>query len=92
MIDMQLIGQIQQMMQRGAKWTEILSSLKSKGMSSQLIEDALCEAFPEIKKAKQAVQNSGMSTRQYLSQLAKQNNISQNQIDEMFGDFKKMLG
>ncbi len=83
-INPQAIMQLQQMVQRGMAWKDILLNFKKQGMSPQLIEDMLCEAFPQIKKAKQAIKNSGLSTQDYLAQLAKQNNIPMEQITGMF--------
>lgn len=92
MIDPQMIMQLQQMAQKGASFKNIIYMLKTKGFTPDTAEILLCEAFPEIKRAKQAITNSGMSTDQYLAQLAKQNNIPTNQLNGMMNDFNKLLG
>ncbi len=92
MINPQMIMQLQQMAQQGAQIKDILCMLKSKNLSADNIENLLCEAFPQIKQAKQAITNSGLSTQQYLNQLAKQNNIPTDQLNGMINNFKKMLG
>lgn len=92
MINPQMIMQLQQMAQQGAQIKDILFMLKSKNLSADNIENLLCEAFPQIKQAKQAITNSGLSTQQYLNQLAKQNNIPTDQLNGMINNFKKMLG
>lgn len=87
MINPQMIMQLQQMVQRGMAWKDILLNFQKQGMTPQLIEDMLCEAFPQVKQAKQAIKNSGLSTQDYLNRLAKQNNISMEQLNGMFGNF-----
>lgn len=92
MIDMQMLAQIKQLAQKGTQMKDILYMLKTKGVNPQTAEDLLCEAFPELKRAKQAIQSSGMNTNDYLKQLMKQNNIPQNQFDGMMNDLKNLLG
>ncbi len=92
MIDPQMIMQLKEMVHKGAQAKDIIFTLKSKGLTPESAEEVLCEVFPEIKRAKQAIANSGMSTKQYLSQLTKQNNIPTDQLSGMMNDFKKILG
>ncbi len=91
MINPQMIAEVQQMVQKGAAWKDILLNFKKQGMSPQLVEDILCEAFPQVKQAKQAIANSGLSTRDYLSQLSKQNGIPTQNIDKFYADFNGLL-
>lgn len=88
MINPQMIAQVQQMFQKGMTAKDIIIKLKNQGITPQVAEDVLCAAFPQVKQAKQAIANSGMSTKDYLAQLAKQNNIPMEQLKGMFGDFK----
>lgn len=92
MIDVQFIMQLQQMMQSGAQLKDIFRIIKTKNFTPETIENILCELSPEIKKAKQAIQNSGMSTNEYLNQLVKQNNINPTEFNNFMGNINKLIG
>ncbi len=90
-INPQMISQIQQMAQQGMQLKNILVSLKNQGFTPQVAEQVLFMAFPELKQAQTMIKNSGMNTNQFINQLAKQNNIPINQVNNTMSDMRNMF-
>lgn len=91
MINPQIIAQVQQMAQQGVELKNILFSLKNQGFTPQVAEQVLFMAFPQLKQTQAMIKNSGMNTNQYITQLAKQNNIPLNQVNSVMENMRKMF-
>lgn len=90
-IDPNIIAEIQQKVQQGVELKNILFSLKQRGFTPQVAERILFMAYPELKQAQTIIKNSGMNTQQFINQIAKQNNIPINQVNNEFADMRKMF-
>lgn len=77
---------IARMVQMGADMKSVLVAVKKEGISPQVAEQFLCAVSPQIRQLKQMMDQSGMTPMQFMKEIAKQNNIPQEQIMGTYND------
>lgn len=82
---MQKVGQVMTMFQKGKDVKSIIGTLQSQGLTPESAEKMLCTAFPQIKQIKDEMAKSGLSPQEFLKQTAKNNNMSEQDLNKMLG-------
>lgn len=81
----QKVSQVMGMMRKGKDIKSIIGTLQKQGLTPEVAEQALCMASPQIRQIKEQMQKSGMSPQDFLKQAAKENNISDADLNNMLG-------
>lgn len=81
----QKVSQVMGMMRKGKDVKSIISTLKKQGITPESAEQILCMASPQIRQIKEQMQKSGMSPQDFLRQTAKDNNVSEADLNNMLG-------
>lgn len=82
---MQKVGQVMTMLQKGQDVKTIITTLKSQGLTPQSAEQMLCVAFPQIRQIKAQMAQSGLTPQEFLKQMAKNNNMSEQDLNQRLG-------
>lgn len=82
----QTIQQIVGMVQRGADFYTVVKALKSKNITPEAVERGLYAVMPQLRQAKQALNQMGVNPQQAIGQIMKENNISPDELKDMMSD------
>lgn len=82
---MQKAGQIMTMFQKGKDVKSIIGTFQKQGLTPQSAEQMLCTAFPQIRQINEQMKQSGLSPQEFLKQIAKNNNVSEQDLNNMLG-------
>lgn len=77
---------IARMVQMGADLKSVVGEVRKAGFSPQIAEQFLCAASPQFKQLKQMFDQSGMTPVQFVKEMAKQNNYSQDQAVNTYNE------
>lgn len=81
----QKVSQAMQMFRKGKDVKSIITTLQRQGLTPESAEQILCMAFPQIRQIKEQMQKSGMSPQDFIRQAAKNNNVSEQDLNNMLG-------
>lgn len=81
----QKISQVMGMMRKGKDIKSIIGTLQKQGITPESAEQILCMASPQIRQIKEQMQKSGMSPQDFIKQTARDNNVSDEQLNNMLG-------
>lgn len=81
----QKVSQVMGMMRKGKDVRTIIGTLQKQGLTPESAEQVLCTAFPQMRQIKDQMQKSGMSPQDFLRQTAKDNNVSEQDLNNMLG-------
>lgn len=81
----QKISQVMGMMRKGKDVKSIIGVLQKQGITPESAEQILCMASPQIRQIRDKMQKSGMSPKDFLRQTAKDNNVSEQDLNNMLG-------
>lgn len=81
----QKVSQVMGMMRKGKDVKSIIGTLKKQGITPESAEQILCMASPKIRQINEQMKKSGMSPQDFLRQTAKDNNVSEADLNNMLG-------
>lgn len=81
----QKVSQVMGMMRKGKDIKSIIGTLQKQGITPESAEQILCIASPQIRQIKEQMQKSGMSPQDFLMKTAKDNNVSDTDLNNMLG-------
>lgn len=81
----QKVSQVMGMLRKGKDVKSIITILQKQGITPESAEQILCMASPQIRQIKQQMQQSGMTPQDFLKQTAKNNNMTEEQLNNMLG-------
>ena len=83
------IKQVAGMIQNGTDLYTIIKALKTRNITPQAVERGLYLVMPELREVKQRMTQMGIDPKAFIGQIMKENDISQDELKGMIGDFAK---
>lgn len=93
-INPQALQQIMGMINRGADFKTIIQTAKRKGISPEVVEEALCTINPQFKQLRDErnkMQQSGKTQQDMFNDFAKQANVDPNELNKTYNNFMKLV-
>ena len=81
----QKVTQVMGMMRKGKDIKSIIGTLQKQGLTPESAEQILFMANPKLKQIKEQMNNSGLSPQEFLMKTAKDNNVSEADLNNMLG-------